>query len=51
MYKKFSIFCRPIPRRRPVHVVVGRPIAVERNLKPTAEEVLYIHIYADQVHN
>lgn len=36
------IFCRPIPPRRPVHIVVGRPIDVERNLKASAEEVVYI---------
>nr|GMC62524.1 Diacylglycerol O-acyltransferase 2D [Ipomoea batatas] len=36
--------CRSfIPFQHPIHVVVGRPIEVEKNTQPTAQELEALH--------
>ena len=32
-----------VPYRKPLHVVVGKPIKVEKNENPTTEELLAVH--------
>ncbi|XP_031388777.1 diacylglycerol O-acyltransferase 2 isoform X2 [Punica granatum] len=39
----WGIFGSPLPCQHPIHVVVGRPIEVKRNKKPTMEEVNEVH--------
>jgi len=38
----FLLFRSPIPFKHPMHVVVGRPIELEKNPEPTPEEVYSI---------
>uniref|UniRef100_A0A3Q3VWT5 Acyltransferase n=1 Tax=Mola mola TaxID=94237 RepID=A0A3Q3VWT5_MOLML len=39
-----------MPYRKPIHTIVGRPIRVERNEKPTAEELDALHqVYMDEL--
>ncbi|XP_070411758.1 2-acylglycerol O-acyltransferase 2 isoform X2 [Nothobranchius furzeri] len=41
-----------LPYRRPIHTVVGRPIRVEKNMKPTAEELDAVHqLYMEELSN
>ncbi|XP_027345038.1 diacylglycerol O-acyltransferase 2D-like [Abrus precatorius] len=39
----WGIFGSPLPFKHPMHVVVGRPIELERKPDPTTEEVAQIH--------
>ncbi|RWR73833.1 DAGAT domain-containing protein [Cinnamomum micranthum f. kanehirae] len=39
----WGLYGTPIPYRRPMHLVVGRPIEVKRTPQPTSEEITEVH--------